>query len=119
MWLRVPWDPDWRSVGDTPVHKGGPGHLVIWADQGVTELRWSVPRAVDAAAAGATGAALLLTAVMAAVNLRRGWQVDPDGHRPGAHAVSVFTAIVDGWAHTAVRRVRRIASHSRQHDKFT
>ena len=119
VWLRVPWDPDWRSLGDTPVHKGGPGHLVIWADEGVTELRWSVPRAVDAAAAGATGAALLLTAVMAAVNRRRGWQIDPDRHRPGTHDVSVLAAIVDGWAHTAVRRVRRIDSHTRQHDEFT
>ena len=113
VWLRVPWDPDWRSVGDTPVRKGGPGHLVIWADQGVTELRWSVPRAVDAAAAAATGAALLLTAAMAAVNRRRGWQIDPDRHRPGTDALRVFADIVDGWAHTAVRSVRRIASRAR------
>ena len=119
VWLRVPWDPDWRSLDDTPVHKGGPGHLVIWADQGVTELRWSVPRAVDAAAAGATGGALLLTAVMATVNRRRGWQIDPERRRPGTDTVKVFAAIVDGWAHTAVRSVRRIASCSRQHDKFT
>ena len=28
-WLRVPWDPWWAS-GDTPVLKGGPGHLVVW-----------------------------------------------------------------------------------------
>ena len=31
-WLRVPWDPGWRSVGETPVHKGGPGHLVVWVE---------------------------------------------------------------------------------------
>ena len=39
VWLRVPWDPDWRSVDGTPVRKGGPGHLLVWADRGVTELR--------------------------------------------------------------------------------
>ena len=31
------------QLGGTPVRKGGPGHLVIWAERGVTELRWSVP----------------------------------------------------------------------------
>ena len=113
VWLRVPWDPDWRSVGDTPVHKGGPGHLVIWADQGVTELRWSVPRAVDGAAVAATGAALVSTAALAAVNRRRGWQIDPDRHRPGTGAVRVFADIVDGWAHIVVRTVRRIVSRAR------
>ena len=58
-WLRIPWDPDWRSSDATPVRKGGPGHLVVWANQGVTELRWSIPGAVDVAAAATTGAAAL------------------------------------------------------------
>ena len=119
VWLRIPWDPDWRSLGNTPVHKGGPGHLVIWADQGLTELRWSVPRAVDAAAAAATGAALMCTAAMATVNRRRGWQIDPERRRPGTDAVKVFAAIVDGWARTAARSIRWIVSYGRQHDKFT
>ena len=23
----IPWDPYWRTLGDSPVRKGGPGHL--------------------------------------------------------------------------------------------
>ena len=83
-WLRVPWDPDWRSTGDTPVHKGGPGHLVIWAERGVTELRWSVPETVDASAAAITGASLLALIALAAVNRRRGFQVRTRPAPPGS-----------------------------------
>ena len=69
-WLRVPWDPDWRSLDATPLRKGGPGHLVVWANQGATELRWSIPAAVDVAAAATTGAAALAAAVLAVLNRR-------------------------------------------------
>ena len=71
VWLRVPWDPDWRSVGGTPVHKGGPGHLVVWAEAGETELRWSVPRSVDVAVVVVTAAAYLAALTLAAIERRR------------------------------------------------
>ena len=65
-WLRVPWDPDWRSLDGTPVHLGGPGHLVVWANEGTTELHWSVSRRVDVASAATTGVAALVAAVLLA-----------------------------------------------------
>jgi len=70
-WLRVPWDPDWRSIGDAPVHKGGPGHLVVWAEAGETELRWSVPRSTDVAAVAVTGGAALVALALWAGERRR------------------------------------------------
>ena len=76
-WLRIPWDPGWSSLAHTPVHKGGPGHLVVWVEQGTTEMRWGVSNAVDVASAGVTGLALLATAVLSVMNRRRGWQSDP------------------------------------------
>ena len=109
-WLRVPWDPDWRSVDGTPVRKGGPGHLVVWAERGVTELRWSVPGAVDAAAAAVTGASLLATMALSAVNRRRGWETDSDRRRPAADALEMFADTVDGWVRAATRRARLSAS---------
>ena len=113
-WLRVPWDPDWRSTGDTPVHKGGPGHLVIWAERGVTELRWSVPETVDASAAAVTGAAVLAVIVLAAINRRRGWKVHPDRRRPAADAIEVFADTVDGWVRAGSQRARRAGTHARR-----
>ena len=114
VWLRVPWDPDWRSAGDTPVHKGGPGHLVVWAERGVTELRWSVPGAVDASAAAVTGAAVLAVIVLAAINRRRGWKVHPDRRRPAADAIEVFADTVDGWVRAGSQRARRAGTHARR-----
>ena len=113
-WLRVPWDPDWRSVDGTPVRKGGPGHLVVWAERGVTELRWSVPGAVDAAAAAVTGASLLATMALSAVNRRRGWDTDSDRRRPAADAVEVFADTVDGWVRAGTRQVRLVGARSRR-----
>ena len=86
VWIRVPWDPDWRSLGGTPVRLGGPGHLVVWADRGTTELRWGVPRAVDVAAVATTGAATLVTAAAALAWRRR----DPDAapHRDAGFAAT-------------------------------
>ena len=114
VWLRVPWDPDWRSAGDTPVHKGGPGHLVVWAERGVTELRWSVPGAVDAAAAAVTGASLLALIALAAMNRRRGFMTEPDRRRPAADAIEVFADTVDGWAHAVSGRARRVSARARR-----
>ena len=71
VWLRIPWDPDWRSLTGTPVRLGGPGHLLVWAESGETELRWAVAREVDVAAAAVTGAATLTAAVAVAAYRRR------------------------------------------------
>ena len=70
-WLRVSWDPDWRSENGTPVHKGGPGHLVIWAQEGITRLYWSIPSAVDTTAAAITVVSILATAALTILNRRR------------------------------------------------
>lgn len=113
-WLRVPWDPDWRSLDSTPVLKGGPGHLVVWASEGETRLRWAVPTEVDVAAAATTGAASLTTVGLAVLNRRRGWQIDPHRKRPVANACAVFAGTVDDWAHAAARRVRAIWSVARR-----
>ena len=113
-WLRVPWDPDWRSVGGTPVRKGGPGHLVVWAEQGDTDLRWSVPGAVDAAAAAATCASLLVVMALATVNRRRGFQAEPDRRRPAADALEVFADTVDGWVRAGMRRARQVSARARR-----
>ena len=105
-WIRVPWDPYWQADNGGPVHKGGPGHLVVWADEGTTELRWQVPGAMDATAAGVSGLAMLSVAVLSVINRRRGWYSDPDRRRPAAYALSVFADTVDGWWHAAARNAR-------------
>ena len=96
-WLRVPWDPWWRSEADTPVLKGGPGHLVIWAPRGTTHLRWEVPRQVDATAAATTAASLLAAAALTAANRRRRFEVDRQRQQPVAEALDEFANTVDGW----------------------
>ncbi len=106
-WIRVPFDPYWQAMNGAPVLKGGPGHLVVWAESGTTELRWDVPTAVDAAAAVASSAALLATAGLSIVNRRRGWDSDPDRSRPVARAANVFADTVDGWAHAAATKMRQ------------
>ena len=63
----------WQADNGAPVHKGGPGHLVVWAERGTTELRWQVPGAVDGAAASISGIALLALGALAMVNRRRGF----------------------------------------------
>ncbi|MDE0652614.1 MAG: hypothetical protein OXI26_03075, partial [bacterium] len=106
VWVRVPWDPYWASASGTPVLKGGPGHLVVWAHRGTTELRWSVPGTVDAAAAAVTGVALLSAASLSIINRRRGWDPDPGRSRPAAAASEVFADTVDGWISSGARRTR-------------
>ncbi|MYE65082.1 MAG: hypothetical protein F4231_04105 [Acidimicrobiaceae bacterium] len=106
-WVRVPWDPYWQAENGAPVLKGGPGHLIVWAEQGTTEMHWRVPEAVDGAAATASGAGLLVTAALAIVNRRRGFPISPDRPRPVSDAVGLFVDTVDGWAHAFVRRIRR------------
>jgi hypothetical protein len=106
-WLRIPWDPDWRSLDGTPVRKGGPGHLVVWAERGVTELRWYVPRAVDVAAVTTTALAASAAAALVAVNRRRRFEPVPGGRRPLAEAMTVFADTVDGWVRAVVRRSGR------------
>ena len=106
-WLRVPWDPWWHAESDIPVHKGGPGHLVVWAPEGETTLRWAVPRGIDVAAATVTGVAVLGATALAVLNRRRGFHLDPHRPKPAAQAVELFADTVDQWAHAAARRVRR------------
>ena len=113
-WLRVPWDPDWRSVGETPVYKGGPGHLVVWAERGVTEFRWSISGAVDAAAAAVTGVAALAVVTLAVINRRRDWQIDANRHKPAADALLVFADTVDGWAEATAQHIRRMTDRARR-----
>ena len=105
-WLRVPWDPWWRSEAGTPVLKGGPGHLVIWAPHGTTQLRWEVPREVDATAAATTATSLLAAAALVAVNRRRRFDLDQLRHRPVAEALDEFADTVDGWWKAISRRTR-------------
>ena len=114
VWLRVPWDPGWRSPAGTPVRKGGPGHLVVWANRGATELVWGVPRAVDVAAAATTGGAALVAAALAAAARRRPFEVDPHRRRPAAEALEVFGATVDEWAYTAAGRAKRLVARARR-----
>lgn len=107
VWIRVPWDPYWRTENGAPVLKGGPGHLVVWAQPGTTELRWEVPSAVDAAAAIASGAALLAVGGLLIVNRRRGWDSDLDRSRPANHAMKVFADTVDEWTHSVATKLRQ------------
>ena len=96
-WLRVPWDPYWRTTSGTPVLKGGPGHLVVWVQRGTTELFWAVPTAVDAVAAAATAAGLLAATALTWVNRRRGFELDAGRSRPARQALDIFSDTVDDW----------------------
>ena len=87
---------------------------MVWAQQGVTELRWSVPGAVDVAAAVTTAAAALAAAALAVVNRRRGWETAAERHRPAAEAVGVFADTVDEWVRAAARQVRRAGTRVRR-----
>ena len=112
-WLRVPWDPYWKSESGTPVLKGGPRHLVVWVNAGTNKVRWSVPPAVDAAAASITAAALLAVAALMVLNRRLGWAVDPDRRRPAVEALAVFADTVDPWASAAASAARRVRPRRR------
>lgn len=111
-WLRVPWDPYWRSPTGTAVHKGGPGHLVIWAPAGETLLMWQVPTAVDITAAAVTGTAVLTILTMAVRNrCRQDHWLDPDRPRPVGpvrSAIGLYADTVDEWL-SAVGRWTRAA----------
>ena len=105
-WLRVPWDPFWRGPPGTVMHKGGPGHLVVWVSEGETDLKWRVPAWVDAAAAVVTGAAGLTVLVMAVGNRRRSDDLDPDRPHPIRTAVGLYADTVDVWLRTVGRWTR-------------
>jgi len=107
VWIRVPWDPHWRADTGVPVSKGGPGHIVMWAKQGVTELRWDVPTEVDVAATGVTVTALVGTSSMAWMNRRRGFNLNLDRAKPAARAVTEFADTVDDWVRTAAYGIKR------------
>lgn len=112
VWVRVPWDPYWASASGAPVLKGGPGYLVVWANRGTTELWWSVPGTVDAAAAAVTGVALLSAAGLSIINRRRGWDPEPERSRPAAAASDVFAVTVDGWISSGARKTRDAVTRS-------
>ncbi len=116
-WLRVPWDPYWSSPTGTAIHKGGPGHLVVWVLEGETVLVWRVPGAVDAAAAAVTGAAGVLVLIMAAANRRQDQERDPGRPRPVRAAVGLYADTVDEWLRTAARRTRRQPNTHQQPSK--
>ena len=104
-WVRVSWDPWWFADDGVPL-KGGPGHLVVWVEPGVTELRWYVPGRVDATAVAVTALSLLLLVAMVRVNRREGWDIDPDRPRPTADAVNRFADAAD-------RRLVALGRHAR------
>ena len=106
-WVRVTWDPWWTASTGAPVLKGGPGHIVVWAEQGVTELTWDVPTEVDGAAAALTGVAAASTAALAVVNRRQGFRLDANRKTPAADAVRVFYDTVDEWMDGLLRRTRK------------
>ena len=112
VWIRVPWDPYWSSTGGSAVHKGGPGHLVVWANHGTTELRWSVPGRVDAAAAAVTGAAAAAAGGLTLINRRAGWTADTVRRRRPAEAWEVFAGTVDGWVRAGADVMRRSLSRA-------
>ena len=112
MWVRVPWDAYWASASGTPVLKDGPDHLVVWANRGTTEIRWSVPGSADAAAAQSRGVALLSAASLSIINRRRGWYPDPGRSRPAAAASDVFADTVDGWISSGARKTRDAVTRS-------
>ena len=109
-WLRVPWDPHWRSDDNSPVLKGGPGHLITWVEAGTTILRWSVPRSVDMTAAGVTTVALLAAFALTVLNRRMGFTPDPDRRHPAALAVDTFADILDSWVNDAARQSRHVGT---------
>ena len=78
--VRVPWDPYWHSHDDTPVLKGGPGHIVAWVNEGQNNFGWWVPREVDIAAIATTAAAAALALLIA--TRRRPPAPPPETDRP-------------------------------------
>ena len=112
-WLRVPWDPYWSSPSGAAVHKGGPGHLVVWVPEGETELVWRVPAAVDTAAVLVTGFAVVLVLIMSVTNRRQDQERDPDRHRPVRATVGLYADTVDSWLHAVGRWARSTGRTSR------
>ena len=87
--------------------------MVVWLEEGVTELHWHVPVSRDIAAFGTTGAATLLALVLVAVNRRPGWEIDPHRRRPAAEVVQEFADTVDGWLAALAATTRRAAGTAR------
>lgn len=106
-WLRVPWDPYWHAASGAPILKGGPGHLVVWAEAGTNTLLWSVPGRVDAIAGAVTGASLLVLVALVRVNRRQGFQIDLHRYQPAAEAFGEWSNIVDRWCRAISSRRRR------------
>ena len=82
VWIRVPWDPYWHSHNNTPVLKGGPGHIVAWADEGHNNYGWWVPPQVDTAAIITTAGAAALAITLLITGRRRPQSPDLPSRRP-------------------------------------
>ena len=85
----MPWDPWWFAPDGVPL-KGGPGHLVVWADTGTTELRWDVPDNVDLLAVSMTVLALLLLIPLTSINRRKSWETRPRPPPPHSRRPNPF-----------------------------
>lgn len=116
VWVRVPWDPDWRSVSGTPVHKGGPGHLMVWAQEGETELRWSVRSGVNVAAGTVTGISALGLAALRMLGGRGTRGPRSERGRPAAKSLEIFADTIDQWVRDATARIRGILSTDSSRD---
>ena len=82
VWIRVPWDPYWHSHNNTPVLKGGPGHIVAWADEGHNNYGWWVPPQVDTAAIITTTVAAALATTLLITGRRQPQSPDLPSRRP-------------------------------------
>lgn len=106
-WLKVPFDPWWKSTVDTPVLKGGPGHLVVWVEPGITEFRWAVPRIVDILSVWTTLVALVTAFVMIMINRSRGFDGRAIREGPLSRHVDELANIVDAFWHDFSRWFKR------------
>ena len=82
VWIRVPWDPYWHSHNNTPVLKGGPGHIIAWVNPGNNGFGWWVPPQVDTAAIITTAGAAALAITLLITGRRRPQSPDLPSRRP-------------------------------------
>ena len=92
VWVRVPWDPYWHSHNNTPVLKGGPGHIIAWVDEGRNDFGWWVPRNVDISAVITTTAAAALALTLLITTRRRPSAAPKPAAEPGSAAAPINAA---------------------------
>ena len=91
-WIRVPWDPYWHSHNNTPVLKGGPGHIITWVNPGNNGFGWWVPPQVDTAAIITTTVAAALATTLLITSRRRTQTTRPRQRRAAAAKTTRFSA---------------------------